>query len=117
MIGKNPNSTKLCTFCLWRVAWSRLPIVRYIGQADLSPWYCISIVLSIANSIGTIVAPLGTFSCVLHHQSTVYISLYIQLSLPVLLNYLTRAYARWFANGQWPIKNSTTFTTSQYIIW
>ncbi len=35
------------------------PIVKYTGQALLSPWSCESLVLSEERMIGTIVAPNG----------------------------------------------------------
>jgi len=53
-----------------------LPIMRYGGQAWWSPKKLVKWVLSDAQMPATIITPAGSWSCVSHHQSPVFISLY-----------------------------------------
>jgi len=54
------------------------PIVRCSSQGCWSPEKLVNLVLSDAHMTGTIVAPAGHWSCASHHQSAVFISLYIR---------------------------------------
>src|SRR5205085_548135 len=87
--GSNVRSIKAIAVGLFRVVDLMFPIVRYIGQAFLSPEIFVRCVVSEAQITGTMVAPSGrvflTFvsvktlnrvpefiqTCVSHHQSAV----------------------------------------------
>ena len=62
---------------VWPISFPILPIVRYSGQEWSSPELLVKWVLSDGHMTGTIVALVGNWSCVSHHQSPVFILLYI----------------------------------------
>ena len=59
--------------CDWArlVCQFRFSIVKYISQADRSPWCWVRMVLSVNINNDTTVAPFESFFCVCHHQSSV----------------------------------------------
>jgi len=75
--GISPTRIQALFLGVQRVSFWILTIVTNSGQACWSPEKLVKWVLSDAQITGTIVAPAGSWSCVSHHQSSVFISLYI----------------------------------------
>ncbi len=61
-----PGCDWACFVCRFRFS-----IVKYIGQADRSPWCWVRMVLSVNINNDTTVASFESFFCVCHHQSSV----------------------------------------------
>ncbi len=59
LTGKYPMSTVACSEGFRLMSWSMFPIVKYTGQADLSPLKRESCVLSDARMMGAMVTPFG----------------------------------------------------------
>ena len=72
ILGINPSSKLVGKFCRLYVFQLRLLIVIYTSYKDLSPWYIVSCVLSVASSTGIIVMPSNSCAWVSHHQLAVY---------------------------------------------
>jgi len=61
-----PDCDWACLVCQFRFS-----IVKYIDQADRSPWCWVRMVLSVNINNDTTVASFESFFCVCHHQSSV----------------------------------------------